>query len=95
MKNQILALERIASLARDHGLTVVFTTHHPTHALEIADEAWLMLDRCDFVAGPADEVLSEANLTRLYDTPMKRLVFEHEGRRMETITPIGRGAPSL
>lgn len=95
MKNQIMALGRIASLARDHGLTVVFTTHHPAHALEIADEAWLMLDRSDFVAGPADDVLSEANLTRLYDTPIKRLAFEHQGRRMETIAPVGRGGAPM
>jgi iron complex transport system ATP-binding protein len=88
MKNQLLALGRIASLARDFGLTVVFTTHHPAHALDIADEAWLMLGENDFVAGAADDVLSEANLTRLYDTPIKRLAFEHQGRRMETILPL-------
>ncbi len=96
MKNQIMALERIADLARGHGMTVIFTTHHPAHALEVADDAWLMLDEGDFVSGAADAVLNEANLTRLYDTPIKRLTFEHNGRRMETIVPLGRGiAPAV
>lgn len=88
MKNQMLALERVASLARDDGLTVVFTTHHPAHALYVADEAWLMVADAELVAGPADAVLNEINLTRVYDTPIKRLAFAHEGRRMETILPL-------
>lgn len=88
LENQALVLERIASLARDDGLTIVMTTHHPHHALAVADEALLMRGAGDYLCGSARDVLSEQNLRSLYRAPLKRLAFEHEGHELETIAPV-------
>lgn len=91
LKNQAVILDWIRRLSRQHGLTVLFSTHHPHHALEIADDALLMLDADHFVHGPAPEVLNEANLLALYGIPLRRLPFEHEGQMLETLATVWRG----
>ncbi len=91
LSNQAVILEQIRLLSRQHGLTVLFSTHHPQHALEIADEAVLMLDRDRCVHGPAAEVLSEANLLALYGIPLRHLPFEHGGEMLATLAPVWRG----
>ncbi len=88
LKNQALILEWIARLSREDGLTVVFTTHHPHHALAVADSALLMLGVEEFVSGPAAEVLTEAHLSRLYGTPLKQVSFNYNGRVITTFVPV-------
>jgi len=87
-KNQELILGWINRLSREDGLTVVFTTHHPHHALAVADDVLLMLGNGKYVCGPAGETLTEDNLHALYDVRLKRLSFEHAGHRIETFAPI-------
>jgi iron complex transport system ATP-binding protein len=88
LENQALVLERIAALTRDDGLTVVMTTHHPHHALAIADDVLLMHGQGDYRVGASRALLTEDNLRALYGAPLKRLAFEHEGRSLETIAPV-------
>ena len=88
LKNQILVLDWITRLSHDDGLTVLFTTHHPHHALAVADEVLLMLGETKFACGHASEVLSEENLHALYGVDMKLLPFEHKGRMHETLVPV-------
>lgn len=88
LKNQSVVLDWIAQLAHQDGLTVLLTTHHPHHALAVADHALLMLGEQDFACGPAREVLTETNLQTLYGVPLKRLSFEYGGRQLETLAPV-------
>ncbi len=90
LKNQALILDWIGRLTHEDGLTVVFTTHHPHHALAVADSALLMLGEEDYACGPAKEVLTEDNLHALYGVPMKRLSFDHDGHALETFAPVFR-----
>jgi len=92
LKNQALVLDWIGQLARRDSLTVLFTTHHPHHALEIADQALLMLGESSYAFGPATEVLSEANLHALYGIPLRRLAFRHDGEDIEILAPVFRRA---
>lgn len=88
LKNQALVLDWISALSRNDGLTVVFTTHHPHHALAIADDALLMMEGNHYLNGPAAGVLTEANLIDLYGIALKRVSIEHNGRLIETVAPI-------
>ncbi len=94
LKNQGLILDWMRRLARDEKLTLIFTTHHPHHALEAADDALLMMGEEKFAHGPVNDALTEENLAALYGVPMKRLAFQAEGRRRETIAPVWRAMPS-
>jgi iron complex transport system ATP-binding protein len=88
LQNQIVVLRWMRRLAEAEGLTVIFTTHHPHHALWVADDALLMMSHTEHVMGATETTLTEPNLTRLYGTAMKRIVFDHDGHKVQTLTPI-------
>jgi iron complex transport system ATP-binding protein len=58
LKNQAMAVECLSVLSRHRGITVVFTTQHPDHALAIADEVLLMFNRSEYLLGPAEALLT-------------------------------------
>ncbi len=88
LRNQIKVLDWITRLSHEDGLTVLFTTHHPHHALAVADNALLMLGGTKYASGPAHDVLSEENLHTLYGVEIKHLSFEHKGEQHETLIPV-------
>lgn len=88
LANQGVVLRLIRRLVRDDGMTVVFTTHHPDHALAVADKVLMMAGEPVF--GPADRVLDEANLARLYGVPVRRVTIEADGERIEATVPVHR-----
>ena len=88
LKNQIVVLDWITRLSHQHGLTILFTTHHPHHALAVADDALLMLGGIRHAYGPAAEVLIEENLHALYGVDLKLLSYEHKGMVHKTLVPV-------
>jgi ABC-type cobalamin/Fe3+-siderophores transport systems, ATPase components len=88
LKNQALVLHWMERLAKKEGLTIIFTTHHPHHALAVADNVLLMLDEKRYYCGNAKEVLTDANLHELYGVPMQYLEFEYNGRIVSTLAPV-------
>ncbi len=88
LKNQGLILEWIERLSRHEKLTILFTSHQPEHALSVATHVLLMLGTEEFTYGRVDEVLTEANLERLYGLPMRRLDYERDGVELRTFVPL-------
>lgn len=94
-KNQDKVLGLLAHLRDMHGMTIVFSTHMPQHAVEIASDVLLMTSGSKYVCGPTAEALSAENLSDLYDLPIARAdfdglakhtyapVFRHEGARFD------------
>ncbi|MFO7850243.1 MAG: ABC transporter ATP-binding protein, partial [Spirochaetia bacterium] len=62
------------------GKTLLFTTHDPRLAAEIAGDMVLLKSGKVNAAGGAEEILTGEHLSKLYDTPIK--VVEVEGRRV-------------
>jgi iron complex transport system ATP-binding protein len=91
LRNQAVILAWIDRLAHEEGLTVVLTTHHPHHALAVADRVLLMFGAEDYACGEAGAALSEENLHRLYGVEMKRLDFEARGEKLATLAPVFKG----
>ena len=71
-------------------MTVIFTTHHPHHALAVADDVLLMAGPGQYVHGAAETVLTEQNLQALYGVAIRKLRFQHEGRPIDTLAPVLR-----
>jgi iron complex transport system ATP-binding protein len=69
LRNQGVVLALVRSLA-DDGLTVLLTTHHPDHALQVSDAVVLMGGPLEVQHGPADELLTEPAVSRLYGVPV-------------------------
>ncbi|HEY6926256.1 MAG TPA: ABC transporter ATP-binding protein [Steroidobacteraceae bacterium] len=62
------------------GNTVITTLHDPTLAARFADRVLLLFGDGRWSAGPVREVLTAANLSALYNSPM--IEIEKDGRRV-------------
>jgi iron complex transport system ATP-binding protein len=69
-RHQALVVDELASLA---GHTLVASLHDLNAAVRLATHALLLSGRGDWVAGPADEVLTAEQLSALFDTRIDRL----------------------
>lgn len=88
LRNQGLVIDWIRRLSGQHGMTVIFTTHQPNHALAAADEALVMLSKTKLGFGPAADVLDEGDLSRLYGVPLKQISVEHEGKTFTQLATL-------
>lgn len=71
------------------------TTHHPDHALAIADDALMLLDSGQALVGPAGEILDETKLSRLYGVRIHRLPWRVGPEAGDIIIPLhGLAAPA-
>lgn len=87
-KNQDKVLGLLEHLRQAHDMTIVFSTHMPQHAVEIASDVLLMTSGSSYVCGPTTEALSAENLTALYDLPIARADFD--GLSKHTYAPVFR-----
>lgn len=95
-RNQAKLLALLRTLSRERGLTILMTTHDPTHALEIADRAVLLHGGGHAEEGAVAEMCAEDRLTALYGLEMRRLEFDAGGRSAAGILPhYGAGYPRL
>lgn len=65
LRNQARLLSCLRSLA-DEGMGIVMTTHHPDHALQIAERCLLFSDAENLSLGRTGKQLCESTLSRLY-----------------------------
>jgi iron complex transport system ATP-binding protein len=88
LRNQATVLRLLAELAGRHGITVVYTTHHPQHALAGNSRVLLMLAADHYLTGTANDVLNEANLEALYGVPVKRVRIGDAEHAYAGLVPI-------
>ena len=70
LSNQGRVLQMMRTLAAQ-GVAVIFTTHDATAAATVAQSVILMRDGQTVAAGPMTAVMTDANLTHLYQTPVR------------------------
>lgn len=91
LRNQAGVLSVLRGLA-DDGMAVVMTTHHPDHALHIAERAMLMVAGDDQRVGPTRELLTDDLLTEMYGVPIVTTdVRTPNALRRLTVPDFGRG----
>ena len=76
LHHQETVLQWISRLARDSGMTVVFSTHHPQHADAVADDVALILAPDRISVGPASHMLDARNVGELFGVEMQRLTLD-------------------
>ena len=87
--NQALILDEIARL-RQSGVAVIFSTHHPDHALRIADAAMLLRAGTIMAAGPTAAIVNSENLSALYGRPIEvAQVLSADGSPRRVCIPSG------
>lgn len=86
LRNQARILRALRALA-DEGMGVIMTTHHPEHALRIADTTLLLAGPNDIRRGETRALLSDATLTELYGIPVATATIEVAGRAQPVVAP--------
>jgi len=64
-------LLRVLTKLRDQGVTILLTTHEPDIGLILADEVLLMQKAMVLTIGTPGTVLTDENLSQLYQTPVQ------------------------
>ncbi len=88
LKNQVRVLSLLRELMAD-GMALLLSTHHPDHALYLADHA-VLLGRSGARTGDAADLLTDPALTALYGVPVRTLPYSDGGTPRRTIVvPYG------
>ena len=91
--NQALILEEVARI-RASGHAVLFSTHHPDHALAIADRAVLLKAGGVAAAGTVDDVVDSRQLSALYGRAIEVVdAALADGTRRRTCVATGAALP--
>lgn len=88
LRNQSVLLKLLGEISRERGMTVVYSTHHPQHALASGCKVLLMLECERQVLGDANAVLDEEHLAALYGVPVRRLELEGPTGRYPGLVPM-------
>ncbi len=95
LHNQARVLSLLRTLAAG-GMTVLLTTHHPDHAMFLADSVVLIMGLDDVRTGKAADLLSEDVLSALYGVDVRTVSYPHAGSEHRAIITRyeqeGRGA---
>jgi len=91
--NQSLILDEVARL-KASGAGILFSTHHPDHALRIADRVVMLRGGVVMAAGATAATLNSENLSVLYGRPVDVLeVVSPDGTPRRTC--VARESPAL
>lgn len=84
-RNAALVIKTANRLAGEQGKAVIIITHLPDQAFYYPSKAALMQDGRFFAYGPSREVLTEANLSQVYNMRIKVLNTRDEGTGEEYV----------
>ena len=84
LRNQAQILSLLRKLVTD-GMSVLLTTHHPDHALYLADSVVLMMGPNDVRTGAAGDMLTDIALSALYDIEVQTLGYRQNGMDQRAI----------
>lgn len=86
LANQQVVLQLISDLAHRQQRSVLFTTHDPTHALQVASHTLLLLPDGKWLAGETEEVVTERHLLEAYGVPVRTLTLN--GYPRQIVAPL-------
>ncbi len=72
-------VELMRRLSHEEGLSIIFSTHNPSHALHISDKTILMDKTGVSFFGDSDKMITEKSMKELFDVEIKIMKLEHEG----------------
>ena len=68
------------------GMAILLSTHHPDHALHLADHAVLLGGADHIRIGPAETVLNDQLLGELYGVAVRTVTFDDHGTARTVLT---------
>ncbi|WP_133460853.1 ABC transporter ATP-binding protein [Scandinavium goeteborgense] len=86
LANQQVVLQLISDLAHRQQRSVLFTTHDPTHALQVASHTLMLMPDGKWLAGETEAVVTDRHLWQAYGVPVRTLTLEDYPRQV--IAPL-------
>ena len=86
-RNQLLILDAISGLTAE-GMTCVFNTHYPAHALQRADRALLLSKDGSFRFGPTARIVTEAHIEQAFGVRAVIGEIETPERVLRDVIPL-------
>jgi iron complex transport system ATP-binding protein len=77
LANQQVVLQLISNLAHRQHRGIVFTTHDPVHALQVATHTLLLLPQGKWLAGPTDSIINEENMYQAYNLELRTVRIDN------------------
>lgn len=79
LANQQVVLQLISNLAHRQHRGIVFTTHDPVHALQVATHTLLLLPEGKWLAGPTHSIINEENMYQAYGLELRTFRIDNYG----------------
>ncbi|MHC1721522.1 MAG: TM1266 family iron-only hydrogenase system putative regulator [Clostridiaceae bacterium] len=86
-RNQLLVLETMSELAAK-GMTCIFNTHYPAHALQRSNKAFLLSEKGDYVFGDVNNVVTEHNIESAFGVKAIIGEIETQGNILQDVVPL-------
>ena len=86
-KNQLIVLDTMSALA-EKGLTCIFNTHYPAHALQRAEKALLLDKRGHYLFGDTNEIVTEESIESAFGVKTVIGEIETDHRVYRDILPL-------
>lgn len=90
LANQDNVLSTLRDLAQHREMTILFTSHYPQHALHIADHSLLLFNEGHCLFGESQHILTEQNLSQLYQLPVAIMPIHEQSREIQGVVPLFR-----
>ena len=87
LANQNVVLSLLRDLATIRGMTIVFTTHQPNHAVAVANKT-LLMNKQSILFGETAETLNGENLTQLFHLPMLVQKAHYQNQEFTHFVPL-------
>ena len=86
-KNQLVVLDAMSNLAAS-GMTCIFNTHYPAHALQRAQKALILSKGGDYVFGETVSVVTEENIRNAFGVDAVIGEIETPGNLLKNVVPL-------
>lgn len=87
LANQNVVLSLLRDLATIRGMTIVFTTHQPNHAVAVANKT-LLMNKQSILFGETAETLNGENLTQLFHLLMLVQKAHYQNQEFTHFVPL-------
>lgn len=88
VQKQVVILETLKRLARDHNISCIINTHYPNHAFFLADQVLMIAKEKKVMIGPVQEVMTESRMKEYFNIDLRKLIFDEDDLLFETMIPM-------
>ena len=87
-RNQLIILDMISNLAKEHNISCIFNTHYPAHALKVSTKSLILARDGSSVYGKSEEVINDEKMKDVFQVNVHINHVNKEGYDYRTVTAL-------